>query len=468
MITETQNVKNTSIAENTKNYNEVVEYLNQRNRIDYNKNVIPRMKKLDKLCGNISKKIDLIVVGGANGKSLTMHFASKLLEEEGFKVGSCHSSNILNYNEQISVNFNTISNKEFTEFANKVINIVEQNNLEATAFEILIETSLLYFESKQIKIALLEVGVGGQYDAANFGNPIISAVTRIAHDHNEILGESLDDITSHMLEIARPNNWFISAEQSKLRLQKMKVWIKNERKAKWAMPIRKLASLPYIFEQLFGRTASLGERIAQIYIEDIKGKFSPFLKGNLLATKKGQRGRPTLEAKRQSELNPIKTLKTFWLDRFDLLKGRFELLEKEKPSILLDSAHNVDSFANLFLGIRLLHYQRPLKGLALILSLDDSIDYVETLKQIRYLVKKVPGQILFVPPKNKESKNIAVAIEKAKEMNIKAKSFNSLTQAFEAAKTIAHERDGLICISGSNKIITQYWKNIRGIKVLSA
>src|SRR3990172_6750753 len=76
---------------------------------------------------------------------------------------------------------------------------------------------------------------------------------------------------------------------------------------------------------------------------------------NFMENKKGKRGRPTLEAKRQAELHPIQTLKGFWTEHFDLLRGRFELLDKEKPTMLIDNANNLDAFSNLFLGIRLLH-----------------------------------------------------------------------------------------------------------------
>ena len=107
----------------------------------------------------------------------------------------------------------------------------------------------------------------------------------------------------------------------------MKKWA-DENDINWAMPIRKLAALPYVYEQLYGRAASLGERIAQIYVEDVRKKFSPFLRGNLLATQKGQRGRPTLEAKRNAELNPIKTLKKFWQEDSGPSSGNchFEIL----------------------------------------------------------------------------------------------------------------------------------------------
>lgn len=459
-----QKIKKTeNLSGKLKNYTEVVDFLNSRKKMAYDQNVLERMKQLDKHFDNISQKIDTVLVGGANGKSLAMHFATKLLKEEGFSVGCAYSSHFLNYNERFALDGQTISTKDFADVASSVIDVVESNKIDATAFEIVTIASLIYFKAQNVDVILLEVGVGGKYDATNFASPVISAVTRIAQDHKDKLGDDLEGIMAHMLEIARPDSWFISAEQSKLRLQKMKIWVEGHG-AKWAMPIRKLATLPYIYEQLYGRTVSLGERVAQIYVEDVKKKFSPFLRGNLLATKQGQRGRPTLEAKRQSELNPLKTLKLFWNDRFDLLKGRFELLDKEKPTILLDNAHNLDAYENLFLGVRLLNYQKPLKGFALIIGLGEITDNIEALKNIRYLLKKVSGHVFFVPLVGKvvshDPKELAI---KAKEMGFKAKAYENLAQAFEAAKNVVDARDGLVCITGSCDMVAEYWKN-RGIK----
>ena len=446
-----------------RNYNEVVDYLDSLKPAEYAEACLLRMKQLDQLCGNITSKVETIVVGGTNGKSSTIHFATKLLREEGFKVGAVFSTHVLTYNERINLDFESISNKTFTDKVNEVINLAEANNIKATTHEIMIIASLLHFHEEKMDVSLIEANYGGKYDAVAYLTPKIAALTRVAEDSKGLLGQDLDAMAFELLEIAKPGTWFISAEQSKLRLQKMKTWC-DDRDIKWAMPIRKLAALPYIYEQLYGRIASLGERIAQIYVEDIKGKFSPFLRGNLLATQKGQRGRPTLEAKRHAELNPIKTLKGFWGEQFNLLRARFELLDKEKPSILLDNASNLDAFTNLFLGIRLVHYQKPVKGLALVIGFSKSINAMEAIKLIRYLLKKVSGQIFFVPLPDitacHDAQDLAVM---AKELNVKAKACASFQEAFEQAKAVVDERDGLVAISGSNGLVTEYWK-LRGIK----
>jgi dihydrofolate synthase/folylpolyglutamate synthase len=448
-----------------KSYNDVIEYLDALKPIEYSEAVPQRMKQLDNLLGNISTKIDTILVGGTNGKSLSMHFASKLLKEEGFKVGVAYSSHFLTYNERLAINFENISNKSFADCVGEVLNVAEMNKIKATSFEIMTMAALLHFKTENVDVALLEVGYGGKYDATTICNPKIAAITRAAEDSTGLLGSDVDSIAFEMLEITKSGCWFISAEQSKIRLQKMKTWC-EERGVQWAMPIRKLSQLPYIYEQLYGRVASLGERIAQIYVEDIKGKFSPFLRGNLLATQKGQRGRPTLEAKRQAELNPIKTLKSFWNEQFDLLKGRFELLDKEKPSILLDNASNLDAFTNLFLGVRLLHYQKSLKGMSLVISLSKAVNAIESLKLIRYLLKKVTGQVFFVAlPGDTAAHDSSELVSIAKELNIKAKAFGTFAEAFEQAKHGVDERDGLVVVSGSPALVTEYWKH-RGMKKL--
>lgn len=446
-----------------RNYNEVVAYLDSLPQIEYSKKAVARTQELNKLFNNIATATDVILVSGTNGKSLTAHFAAKLLKEEGYKVTILYSSHFLNHTERMVSDTQAISNKQFTEIVNDVINTQELHQIKATAYEILTIAGFLFAQAEKADVVLAEVAIGGKHDAMAVCNPKITALTRIAQSHSDLLGTDLDAMAFEMMEVAKENSLFISAEQSKIRLQKMKIFAETK-KLNWTMPTRKLTALPYLFEQLYGRTASLGERIAQLYTEEIKGKFSPFLRGNILATVKGQRGRPTLEAKRNAELNPSKTLASFWAENFSLLKGRFELLDKEKPTILLDNAQNLDALENLFLGIRLLHYQRPLKGLSLILGLDNKIDTNEALKLIRYLFKKTNGEILFVPLTNGQEYHAPQLLtDAAKTLNIKARACSSFAEAFEIAKKSVDERHGVIAISGAPSMVGEYWK-LRGIK----
>lgn len=468
MITVTDSkIKDGSVkSENVKSYSEIVALIAALPKVKYSKDAKDRLKLIDQLCSSPSESMDIILVGGTSGRSVSIHFAAKLLKEEGFKVGACYQSSLLAYNERICVDGLQISNKDFSKFALKVLGLIEARKIKATELEVLTAIALLYFKAEGVKVALIGTGHGGKFDATAAFSPKIVALTKVAEGiSGELKEDEIDQAAFEIMGAAKSGTWFVSAEQSKIRLQKMKTFA-EEQGFLWAMPIRKLAPLPYIFEQLYGRYASLSERIAQIYCEEISGRFSPFLRGNLLATQKGQRGRPTLEAKREAELNPVKTLKNFWTEKFDLQRGQFELIENEKPTVLLDGASNYDSFANLFLGIRLLHYRRPLKGLAVIIAIKSEIDPIETLKLLRYLLKKVQGEAFFVSLPGQDTHKPHELAQRAREMNIRANVSGSIKDAFEAAKLIVDERHGIVCMTGSKSIVSEYWKTIREVKKL--
>ncbi|HSW73634.1 MAG TPA: hypothetical protein VLG71_00600 [Candidatus Limnocylindria bacterium] len=340
-----------------RSYNEVVEFLDQHWQSNLADKNLSCMKQLDKAFGSVAQKTNAILVSGTNGKSITINFATKLLADEGLKVGAFYAPHILMYNERFSIGNETISNKTFTEIGNDVINTAESLGLKPNSYEVLTMMALLYFQSQQVDVALMEVSNGGASDATAICTPKIAAITRVTSDNEKVATQELSDI----LGIVKTGTHVISADQSKLHLQEM-LEIVQDKGGVWGMPIRKLAPLAYPFEQLHGRCAALAERISFVYVNNFANTNAIVVTGTLLTKQKGQRGRPTLEAKRQSELNPRKTMDQFWKDACNTLPGRFHLMDKEKPSLLLDNAHNLDAFKNLLLGIRLLHYKRPLKG----------------------------------------------------------------------------------------------------------
>lgn len=446
-----------------KNYTEVVEALSSLPERTYDASVLTRVAELDKACGGIVNTIDTIVVGGTNGKSTALHFAAKLFQEEKIKTAIIYSSHFLTYNERLVIDEKAIDNKQFAEVVGDVLERAVEHGLDVTAAEILYIAGLIFAKQQGCQVVLVELAEGGKYDPVSLVSPKIAAITRVVADSSTDLSQDLDKAAYEMLTIAKPGTWVVSAEQSKIRLQKMKNYVEQQG-SRWAMPIRKLAPLPYMYEQLYGRVASLGERIAQIYVEEIKQEFSPFLKGNLLATQRGQRGRPTLQAKKAAELNPIKTMKMFWAEAFSLLKARFEVLEKEKPTIILDNANNIDAFMNVFLGVRLVHYQRPVKGFVLIMGVSAPINLDEFMKSVRYLLKKAPGEVFFVNmPTVKESYTAKELLAEADNYNIAARAYETLDEALRHATTMVDSKDGLITITGSPELISAYW-SYKGVK----
>ncbi len=463
------NSKNAS-QDKQRNYNEIVEYLDRHWSFNNDLNTLDRIKQLDQAFANESQKLNTILVNGTNGKSLTIDLTVKLLKEEKLKIGAFYSPHILTYNERFAINGEAISNKSFTEIANNVIDKAQELGIKANTYDILTMMAIRYFTSQKVDVALIEVSNSNKFNPVNIFNAKVATLTRVAAINEKATEEDVNLIIENMMAIVRPGTWFVSGDQSKANLQHMNN-IADAIGANWAMPIRKLAPLAYPFEQLHGRCAALAERLAQIYIEYYHNKNTTITNDSLLSKQKGQRGRPTLEAKRQLELVPKKTIDQFWREEVVDLPGRFQFLDKEKPSILLDTASNIDAFKNVLLGIRLLHYQRPLKGLTIIIgAAKDTLHQEEFLKLIRYFFKKTSGQLLVCPIDNAlpglsedESWDVEKVTNDVKSMKIKAKACKSFEEAFEVAKKSVDERNGLVVITGSHSIVHNYWKH-KGIK----
>lgn len=453
-----------------RNFGEVTEYLDAHWKVQVDPS-LKRMRELEKAFNYPAKQLPAILVAGTNGKSLTIEFTAKLLAHEGLSVGTFTSPHILLYKERFAIDLKSIPSKTFAEIGNEVITTVEELNIQAHSSELLTIMALLYFKRNNVDVAILELtNSNGAVDPVTIVDAKVATITRVTPVDTTLTEEQIAAAAAEMASFIKPSMHIISGDQSKLTLQTLQR-VALERKGLWAMPIRKLAHLTYPFEQLHGRCAALAERIAHLFIEHHVDRKLISETNSLLLRMNGQRGRPTLESKRQAELNPRKTLEQFWKETSSDLPGKFHLLDKEKPSILLDTASNLDAFNNVLLGIRLLHYQRPHKGLAIIVgAAKNTLHNEEFLKLIRYFFKKTSGSIFIcpledpVPGVNEEqSWNAEQVANDIKGMKVKARACKNFEEAFDLAKRSVDERYGLVAISGSHSIVTAYWR-LKGIK----
>ena len=453
-----------------RSYTEVIDFLDKHWTVGCDGKNVERAQQLDKAFGSPSQKVETVLIGGTNGKSLTAHFATKLLRAEGFTVGGFYAPHILTYNERFSIDEEAVSNKNFTELANEVINTAENLGLKVHTSELLTQIAFNYFAQNNVDVALLEVEKGGASHPTIISNSKIIAITRLTSTDVNEEGQASEENIKEYLGAVVKNTHLLSADQNKANLKQMSQYAEKVG-AEWAMPIRKLIELSYPFEQLHGRCAALAERIASIFVNSFALQHPSLAKDSLLARVKGQRGRPTLEAKRQSQINPKRTLEHFWKETTSTLSGRFQILDKEKPTLLLDNANNIDAFNNFLLGIRLLHYNRSLKGLTLIIGCpQETLDYQEFLRAIRYFFKKTSGNIFICGVQERaDQKTTSWDAEKVaqdmKALKIKARAVHTFKEAFDAAKKTVNERHGLVAIAGSENFLAEYW-NYKGIKKL--
>jgi dihydrofolate synthase/folylpolyglutamate synthase len=169
-----------------------------------------RIEKLLELVGNPEKKIKTIHVAGTNGKGSTTSFLASILIKQGLTVGTFTSPYITKFNERIEINGNYISDAELITLVKKYQPLVaeldkDENFAGITEFEIITAMAFDYFASAEVDVAVIEVGLGGMLDSTNVITPEVSVITTIGLDHQDILGETIEEIAAQKAGIIKEN-----------------------------------------------------------------------------------------------------------------------------------------------------------------------------------------------------------------------------------------------------------------------
>ena len=159
-------------------------------------------------------RLNLIHVGGTNGKGSTSAYISSILQESKYKVGIFTSPHFYDFRERIKINNKKINKSFVVDFINKNKNHIEK--LELSFFELSFCISLAYFIKSKVDYSIIEVGLGGRLDATNIIDPLISVITNISYDHTDILGDTLEKIAHEKAGIFKKNSKIIIGERNKI------------------------------------------------------------------------------------------------------------------------------------------------------------------------------------------------------------------------------------------------------------
>lgn len=175
---------------------EVEKWLHSRIGLNF-RSGLGRMQRAVDLLGNPEKTYPIIHVTGTNGKGSTIAFMRELFVAHGKKVGTFTSPHIISIHDRICINGLPIVSEDFVRIANQVKEM-EKTLLEThdqlSFFELLTLIALLYFKEQGVDLVLLEVGIGGLLDTTNVVTGEIAVITSIGLDHQETLGDSLEEI----------------------------------------------------------------------------------------------------------------------------------------------------------------------------------------------------------------------------------------------------------------------------------
>ncbi len=131
-------------------------------------------------------------LAGTNGKGSTASFLASILTEAGYRTGLYTSPHLVNFTERIRIDGVPIPEAALVQYTDTLRPVIEKTG--ATFFEVTTCIAFQYFADQKVDVAVVETGLGGRLDATNVVMPLVSIITNIGLDHQEILGNSVRSI----------------------------------------------------------------------------------------------------------------------------------------------------------------------------------------------------------------------------------------------------------------------------------
>ena len=178
-------------------YSQALEYIHNTLRFGSKPGLTLIGSLLEKM-HNPQDSLRIVHVAGTNGKGSVCEAVASIFRHADYKTGLYISPYIVDFCERIQINGQMISHEEFAREVEFIMPFVEQTAAEfehPTEFEIITAIAFDYFKKSCCGAVVLEVGLGGRFDATNIINsPLVSVITSISFDHMEILGDTLSKI----------------------------------------------------------------------------------------------------------------------------------------------------------------------------------------------------------------------------------------------------------------------------------
>lgn len=150
-----------------------------------------------------SFSLPAIHIAGTNGKGSTANYIASIYQKAGYKVGLFTSPELYEINEMIKVNNINILDKDIEDIV--LEKKKEINKFDLSSFEIITYVAFEYFLKEHCDICVIECGMGGETDATNIFDPVLSIITSVSLEHTSFLGKSISEIALNKAGIIKDN-----------------------------------------------------------------------------------------------------------------------------------------------------------------------------------------------------------------------------------------------------------------------
>ena len=390
--------------------------------------------------GNPQHRFKSIHIGGTNGKGSVSHMLAAICQAAGLKTGLYVSPHYKDFRERIKVNGTYIPQSRVVEFVEKNLDAIER--IEPSFFELCVAMAFDHFAREKVDVAIVEVGLGGRLDSTNVITPLLSVITNISYDHQNLLGETLPEIAGEKAGIIKPGIPVVIGETHP---ESAPVFEKKARET----------GAPIVFaDQHFQvKESASTDWLSSIYtvskngvpyLENLKvAAGGPFQSRNVATVVQawqilGATSLPEIAGQEtlRKGLSELRTLTRFM--------GRWQIIG-EQPLILCDSAHNEAGLRIAFERIGTM----PFRQLHIVTGFVNDKDVTKTLGyfpvQARYYFAKADI------PRGLEA---TVLQEKAAGFGLHGRAYTSVRNALKAARRAA-QPDDMIVVIGSIFVVAE-------------
>jgi dihydrofolate synthase/folylpolyglutamate synthase len=393
---------------------------------------LDRIKLICNKLGNPQKKYNIIHVGGTNGKGSVCHILHSILTKNGYKVGVYTSPHLQRFSERFTIDGIEISEKDVVLLTQKIKPIIEdmiKSKKTPTFFEIVTAMAFQYFKDKAVDYAIVEVGLGGRFDATNIVDPVLTIITNVTLEHQKILGKKIEDITIEKAGIIKENISIVTAATDKA----LEI-IKN-------VSTEKNASISIIDKNSWRRTNF--EIQGQKFL--IKGSLNEYhVKTPIIGLHQGENIALSIAAIENLQMNGLYITDEGIKEGIENIRipGRMEIAGFN-PTIILDGAHNIAGMNALK---KTLKADFDIDKLVLIIGILSD----KNIKKMLEIIIPIADIVITTKSNNARAydpnkiRDIIIDIDRDKQVFV----FDKIKDAINQAQSLAQEND-LICITGS-------------------
>jgi dihydrofolate synthase / folylpolyglutamate synthase len=278
-----------------------------------------RMRRLTAALGDPQERFRAVHVVGTNGKSSTTRMTAAILARHGLRTGAYLSPHLVSFTERILLGGADIGDDVFAEACAHVKAEADALDADAeaddrvTQFEALTAAAFLAFAEEGVDVAVVEAGLGGRLDATNVLTAEVDVLTNVALDHTRLLGSTVTEIAGEKLAVAKPSH-----------------------------PPATLVVGPALDPDAEALAGELAERLGVTLVHAPADAGVPLLAQGAFQ----RRNFATARAAAEALIGPLDEAAVRDAAAATLVPGRFQVVA-ERPTVLLDGAHNADGVAAL-------------------------------------------------------------------------------------------------------------------------